>query len=165
MGIDQSLTSTGISLISDGELIHYKVVSSSKCRDKFARMTEVSDQIVDMLYSLTIDSFDMKVKAVGIEGLPFGNLQGNVTRDLAGLQAVIIADLIDTGFMLDEDLFIIPPTTAKKLAIGKGRATKDEMVEALPDDVRKIFTTFPKTKGRYDLTDSYFIAKAVEHKL
>ena len=147
LGIDQSFTSTGWCLFEDDVLLKYGIVTSSKNDNIFDRMFHVSCMVEEI-------ASKHKVSGVALEGLPFMS-RSNVTRDLAGLQAVIVTNLIQ--FELDTDLFIIPPTTVKKLATGSGKADKVEMFEALPDEIRKQFEKTPKTKGRYDITDAYWI--------
>lgn len=98
-----------------------------------------------------------------IENIGFGST-GDATRGLAGLQFLIIDEFIrdneDWGNPNREQpsVDLAPPTTIKKFATGNGRADKEDLFNALPDEVKEIFGQIPKTKGRYDLTDAYFIS-------
>jgi Holliday junction resolvasome RuvABC endonuclease subunit len=90
-------------------------------------------------------------------------MRGNATRDLAGLQFVIINKLRFKGtYSVD----IIAPNAVKKLATGNGKAKKQELYEALPESTQKAFDELgvKKTTGRYDLTDAYWIAMAIKEK-
>jgi len=158
IGIDQSLTSTGIVVLHDGEPKAYKVITTDKAYDKFTRMMEAAEYIINFIQRL--DKYSEEVERVIIEGLPFGMRQSNVTRDLAGLQAVIVTSLQENlKITIEEELHIVAPTTIKKYATGSGKATKDQLFEALPESVQKVFEAVPKTKGRFDLTDAYWLAK------
>lgn len=100
---------------------------------------------------------------VCIEGVANG-ASGDATRGLAGLQFLIMSKFLDEqedDFMEMKEPFaidVVPPTTVKKFATDNGRADKDEVFESLPDEVKARFAEYPKTKGRYDLADAYWIA-------
>ena len=156
LGIDQSLTKTAIVLVDDDlKVISYAIASSDKNDNKFVRSKEIAEQIVNVCHR---EAGGYYPDAIGIEGLPFGNMMGNVTRDLAGLQAIIISELIDEGFTVDMDLHILSPTTIKKRATGSGKAKKEEVIESVPEPFASIVKSTPKTKGRDDLADAYWIA-------
>jgi Holliday junction resolvasome RuvABC endonuclease subunit len=155
LGIDQSLTSTGWCLLEDGELSEYGLIGSDKNANKFYRMKRVA-------YELWAKALTKRADIISLEGLPFGNLPGNVGKDLAGLQAAIVIELQEDRHALDENLFLVPPTTIKKFATGSGKAKKEDMFEALPDIIKAKFSSTPKSRGRYDITDAYWLAKYIE---
>lgn len=101
---------------------------------------------------------------VCMEGLGFGST-GDAARSLAGLQFLLIDGFktaINDEFtvkFVDSFVDIATPTTVKKFATGSGKATKDEMFDALPKTVKDKFLKIPKTKGRYDLTDAYWLSQ------
>ena len=155
IGIDQSYTCSGIVVLEDGEMVHSEVYKTPKAMDTYERAERVAGHLLVLAYQFEPDH-------IGIEGLAFG-MRGNATRDLAGLQFVIINKMRFKGnFPVD----IIAPNAVKKLATGSGKAKKEEMYEALPQITRKTFDDLgvKKTTGRYDLTDAYWIAKAIEEK-
>jgi hypothetical protein len=92
-------------------------------------------------------------------------MTGNATRDLAGLQFSIITKI---KFILQMDIEIIAPPTLKKFATGSGRASKIDMINALPPEVYEHFTKekkWKKSSGLTDVTDAYFLAcNSVENK-
>lgn len=149
LGIDQSLTSTGWVLLEDGEVVKYGLITSDKNKSNFQRAIDVADQI-------SWEECCHLPDKIVMEGLPFMS-RSNVTRDLAGLQFLVVDRLTKTRRTV-EDLGIIPPTKLKKFATGSGKASKEEMYEALPPEVKAKFSSTLKTKGRYDLTDSYWLA-------
>jgi len=152
MGIDQSLTSTGIA-IKLFNRVYFEVVSTKADKEdnlqKIKRSREIADRIVDLC---TMHD----VTRVQIEGLGF-NAKGNATRDLSGLQFIIISSLLDAGFDTDS-IELIAPTSLKKFATGNGKASKDDMFNALPDYERGEIGCYAKSKGRFDLTDAYFLS-------
>jgi len=159
LGIDQSFTSTGW-FVSNSDLYQYGLIHSDKNLDTYTRAIGVADEIM----SLLMRRLNGDVDVVTIEGLPFMS-RSNVTRDLAGLQFLIIDRLMDKGYVLDKNLFIIPPTTLKKYATGKGNIKgKEPLYEALPDGIRSSIGKIPKSKGRSDITDAYWLSKIGEER-
>ena len=158
LGIDQSLTSTGWCYTENGKMLGYGLINTPKELNKFKRMAMVADKLYEVLKELP-----RRPDRVIIEGLAFGNSIGNTSRDLAGLQAVIACEFqLEVGdfiYEIDKDLFVPAPTTIKKLATGKGNSKKDVLFDCLPDDVKAIFGNIPKTKGRFDLTDAYWLSQ------
>lgn len=100
---------------------------------------------------------------VCIEGIA-ASASGDATRGLAGLQFLIMSKFLDEqedDFMELKEPFaidVVPPTTVKKFATDNGRADKEDVFEALPSEVKEKFSEYPKTKGRYDLADAYWIS-------
>jgi Holliday junction resolvasome RuvABC endonuclease subunit len=150
MGIDQSYTKTAVVIVDDkGDVCYHTILTSNKEDNKFERAMDISSGIT---------CTEILPVAIGIEGLPFGNIRGNVTRDLAGLQAIIVSDLILLGYRLDTSLHIFSPTTVKKRATGSGKATKLDMINSVPKPFHETVISTPATKGRDDLADAYWIA-------
>ena len=153
MGIDQSFTSTGVVIMEhDGgvtTLTHYEVIRSNPEDDIYKRCVFIANKIVDLAKLHMPD-------IILIEGLAFGVGAGDATRNLAGLQFVIITKLKE----FINNIQVIAPTSLKKSATGSGRADKKEMHAALPDDVSTMFkeAKILKTKGLYDLVDAYWLA-------
>ena len=150
LGIDQSYNSSGIIVLEDDIIIHAERFQSDTDRDRFGQAYQIALRIADV-----VDTF--KPNIVAIEGLAFG-MKGNVTRDLGGLQFVIVAHLQEVK---KQPVQIVAPLTVKKYATGNGRAKKEEMIENLPESVLNEFTEMglKKTTGLADLADAYWIAK------
>ena len=151
-GVDQSFSSTGVVIrsIEDGETLTMELLSSSKELDWIDRAGYIAESIVKV-------ASNYKNPVLAIEGLPFGNMPGNSGKNLAGLQFVIIS-MWRYSFGTGRDRIIVP-TSIKKLATGAGKASKDEMVENLPDGIREQVLVRPKTKGRYDLADAWWLSE------
>jgi len=150
LAIDQSFTSSGIVLLEGDKILHCEKFTSDAETDMFDRAYEVACQLVDVAKRLKPD-------VVVIEGLAF-SAKGNQTRNLAGLQYVIVNYFRDAGF----DVQIAAPNTAKKTA-GFGHKEKGDMIAALPKHVHKKFLELgvKKTTGMGDLADAYWIGKSI----
>lgn len=153
LGIDQSYTSSGIVVLQGDTLIHFSVFKTKKEEDVFLRSWNISEQIVAIINEYSVDS-------VSIEGLAFG-MMGNATRDLAGLQHMIVNKVRQ---ITKKPIIIVPPLTLKKFATGDGKAKKKQVIETLPDDVISAFKGegYKLTTGLADLADAYFLAQYVK---
>lgn len=157
LSIDQSYTCSGIVVLNDGHMEHCEVFKTKKPDDAkdmkqtYHRAFLVSERIAKL-------AKDYNPDLISIEGLAFG-MRGNATRDLAGLQFVIVVELIER---LKYDVEVLSPLTVKKFATGSGKAKKIEMIEALPENIHKKFLDLgvKKTTGLGDLADAYFIGMA-----
>lgn len=151
IAIDQSFTNSGIVIIENDVIIHAESFSTDKNKNIFSRA-------VQLVARLSVLAKNHNPEFIAIEGLAFG-MRGSATRDLAGLQFIIVAWLQEIrGFEFE----IVSPKSVKKFATGSGKASKVEMFDALPQKI-KVFLVddlgLKKTKGLYDVTDAYHIGK------
>jgi Holliday junction resolvasome RuvABC endonuclease subunit len=153
IGIDQSFTSTGLwsSSTNNHKVINTKPVDKKDQLEVFKRARYITNEVIAFIIEEGDDVTD-----VNIEGLSFA-ARGDATRSLAILQGLIVDSLISYHRPLR--IRIITPTSLKKLATDDGRADKDKMFEYLPDDIKKVIEAIPKSKGRGDLTDAYWLSK------
>lgn len=148
LGVDQSMTSTGLVVGGQG-MIDFMDVFSTK-GDKtdnlsdFKRCMRIRDAVLKVANMYMVDE-------VFIEGLSF-NAPGNSNRQLAGLLYTIVTSLISEGYQVS----VVAPTSLKKFATGKGNAKKDLMMEHLPDEIKEMVDEFPKS-SRDDVTDAYWL--------
>ena len=151
IGIDQSYTSTGFVVLNEKkELIDSQILSTRKEDNIFKRAWDLSELIIH-----EIKKYDDCILA--IEGLAF-SMTGNATRDLAGLQFCIVSKI---KFILNKEISIVAPPTLKKSATTNGKASKEDMIAALPSDILNTFTViknWKKSRGLTDVTDAYFLA-------
>lgn len=147
-GIDQSYTSTGVVVTNNKKIIYHTLIHTNQNQDMFDRANVLADNICE-LYT------EYQPQLINIEGLAFG-IRGNATRNLAGLQYVIICNIRK----MQGNTNIITPKSLKKFATGSGKANKQDMYNALPNDVENylINTGIKKTKGLYDLVDAYWLS-------
>ncbi|MCI4411921.1 MAG: crossover junction endodeoxyribonuclease RuvC [Thiotrichales bacterium] len=153
LGIDQSFTSTGVVLTGfDKEVRDFQIISTQKNDldplDIFKRSIIISDKIAQICDNT-------HVTELRIEGLGMSSI-GNATRNLAQLQYAIISEIIKKHPEIE--IKIIAPTSLKKRSTGNGKATKQDMYDALPESVKTLFKDVRKTKGLYDITDAYFLS-------
>lgn len=156
LGIDQSYNSCGVIILEGEQLVHAERFVSNKDTDIYQRAWDIANKVSEVAVKFNVDF-------VAIEGLAFSKF-GDATRDLAGLQFVIITTL---RFINNYEVIVISPNAVKKVATGAGNASKDMMVDALPNEIKAHFDTMKlkKTTGLYDLTDAYFIARSGQKDL
>ena len=149
LGIDQSYNCTAWVIINNSGLIEdFGTIKSNKDHDIYTRCNYIINELMDITEK-------HKVGRIALEGLAFG-MQGSATRDLAGLQFVIMLGLRDIDYPL-----VVSPLHLKKAATGNGKATKDEMISALPESIRLQFeaANYKKSTGLHDLADAYWLAR------
>lgn len=144
-GIDQSYTSTAV-VANDGSKFITNIIRTTPDTDIYARAQSITDAVILL-------ANEYKPSRINIEGLAFAS-RGNATRDLAGLQMMIVCGLRQAGF----NPIIVAPNTLKKFATGKGNSDKDAMHTALPDDIKHQFKDIKKTKGLSDVVDAYWLS-------
>lgn len=149
IGIDQSYSKTGYVVVDDNKnVVQHGVITTDKAKDVYDRASDLAAKLVEIvnLYKIT---------DVRIEGLAFG-IRGDATRDLAGLQFVVITKL--RSVIDNISIKIIPPTTLKRFATGSGKATKQQMIESLPQTIGQQFKIYKISTGLTDVTDGYWLS-------
>ena len=159
LGIDQSFTSAGYVVLDEsGEVVDFGTIRSVGEKNGVVNDGDIFDRSIKITDSMLAIAHKHNVALVGLEGLAFSKF-GNATRDLAGLQFVLITQLKKSKF--GSNMEIISPNLVKKYATGKGNAEKVDMAAAMPqkflDDIAE--RNFKKTTGLYDIADAYWIAK------
>ena len=147
IGIDQSFTSTAVWMDADNHRIIRTTPNKEDPLDIFKRSIYIAQEIYSFCHTYP------DIERIQIEGLSFA-AKGDATRNLGGLQFVIIEHLMK----LKKEIKIITPTSLKKLATDDGRADKQKMFDCLPDDVKELIGSVPKSKGRFDLVDAYWLS-------
>jgi Holliday junction resolvasome RuvABC endonuclease subunit len=155
LGIDQSFTSCGIVVLVDGAMTSFTTISTKDMKDKdiHFRANFIAERVAEIINNEAPDK-------IAMEGLAFQQI-GNATRDLAGLQFVLINKIT---YQMGHAIDIHTPLSVKKLATGSGKSKKEQMLEALPTNILDRFKQagYVKTRGLTDLCDAYFIAKCSE---
>ena len=157
LGIDQSFTSCGIIILDDNSnLLHYQIITSNPLNSIYQRSWYISEEINKIIVDYNVDY-------IGIEGLAM-SMCGNATRSLAILQGVIISNILfnpPVGHRLKNCcLDIITPLQLKKFATGNGKASKRDVIKAVPANIIEQWQ-FPKS-SHSDLADAYFISKYIK---
>lgn len=159
MGIDQSFTGCGVIILdSEGNLIDTELFVTNKTQTVFERSWSLFCQIFQLVAK-------HQITRVAIEGLAF-SMKGNATRSLAILQGVLVTNLQylkefqgQTNSIVTVEL--VSPLSLKKLTTGNGKATKEQMIKAIPES---ILTTWKKQfpAGQINnLADAFHLAKTL----
>lgn len=151
LGIDQSLRFSGICIIEGEYLIFHDIIQTTEDKNDKLDVFKRSDVIAEKIAEIAVD---YSIDKVNIEGISFGST-GDATRKLAILQGLIVNKLIQQ----EKEVNIIAPPSLKKFATNNGRAKKEEIFSCLPETIQVTFSAYPKTKGRFDLADAYWLAR------
>lgn len=124
IGVDLSLTHTGVVALDDGKLVSKKSILTKPIGkrpiDEINRLQSIVDQIC-----FVIDQFEPYV--VAIEGLSFMSRKTTALAQLSGLNYMLRRELMRRGI----GFVIVAPSSLKKFITDKGNAQKDEMMEAV----------------------------------
>lgn len=126
VGIDPSLTSTGIAVIDPDRGVTTERVRSKGAKDatlaeRARRLDELADSIVGHVIG-DLSGVDLVV----IESPAYSNSLGSM-HDRSGLWWLITSRCLRLGVPVLE----VPPTTRAKYATGRGNAGKDEVLAAV----------------------------------
>jgi Holliday junction resolvasome RuvABC endonuclease subunit len=152
MGVDQSMTSTGVVLLDySGNVQYYEIVGTDS-------NNPYCDRIHEVAISLAVLQATKNVTHVVFEKPVFGQIKGNSVSKLLGLHHYLesfMESKTDADVVTSVNL-----STIKKFATGNGRADKSAMIDSLPDDILDMLSAeYKKTTGLRDLADAYWIAK------
>lgn len=150
MGIDHSLTSTGIVIIDGDTLLHSEAISTVKdtgeILDTIRRVRQIAHRIKTIAEQFNVTHFAMEELAY--------NAKGNATRDVAVLFGAIVACIGQCS--------VTPPTALKKFATGYGLADKKQMVAAVANKhaaMHQLLINTQVCQGRYDLADAFWLCQ------
>ena len=117
---DLSLSATGLARHGDdpNDPVHVdRIRPKNGAADPYARLVEIRD---DVVYEATVVNADVVV----IEGYAFG--RPNAAHKSGELGGVVKVALFESGL----PIAVLPPSSLKKYATGKGGASKDEVLIA-----------------------------------
>ena len=141
VGIDASLTGTGLVIIDKScEVLFEELISSSSKDDIESRLIDISDRIFSKIEKY-------KDLTICIEGLSFGS-RGQATLDLAGLHFYLRTILFRDKYLF----YVIPPTTLKRYVTGGGQCQKNLML-------LKCYKKFGVEFSNDNLCDAYCLAR------
>jgi len=139
LGIDPSLTSTGLVLVEGGQVVETKRVRSKLTG--YARVQRILREIEQMVFgpmgrahdigyeptgSACADEMAPVNLRVGIEGTAMG-ARGSSVVQIFGLWGVITQQLWEWG----AEPYVVAPSARIKYATGKGNSSKDEVLAAV----------------------------------
>lgn len=141
IGIDPSLTSTGICVMDDhGQVLQSTALSSKNYGVK--RLNDFREKLGNLFYPYKKNGHEL---FVAIEGYSFAsNTQGIALGELGGMMRLY---MFESGINYIE----VPPTVVKKFATGKGNSDKIAMGVALQ---KQYGLEYPTS----DQTDAHFLA-------
>lgn len=147
VGIDLSLTGTGIIVLENGAIVHQSLIKSKTTTgfvDEVKRLRRIVDEIM----------VTVKQEApylVLIEGLAFMARNTTALVQLAGLNYLLRSSLVDNSI----PFIIVAPSTLKKFVTGKGSGPKDVMM-------LETFKRWGVTLVDNNICDAYGLAKIGE---
>jgi Holliday junction resolvasome RuvABC endonuclease subunit len=121
MGLDLSLTSTGISINEKTFIITSKLKGAE-------RLSEISTIILN-------SCLEYQIRCVAIEGYSFAS-KNSQAHSIGELGGAVRMRLYENGI----DYVEIPPTCRAKFATGKGNASKGEVISAVSAKTRLVFS-------------------------
>lgn len=135
MGLDLSLTGTGVVVLEDEKLVAFDLISTPSFAVEEVRFRRIWKRIYKMICRHT-PNIVMLESAIG----------GPTQHQTHGLNAVIRYELFNHKIVFDT----MAPNTLKKKATGNGRASKEEMTVA----ARKHWPECPD----HNCADAYHLA-------
>ncbi len=129
LGIDPSLTSLGLSYRVNDKVLAFCI--GGKERRGIDRIKYIRDSVAQALdmYEPTLVAYEGY--ALGFRG------KSNIIFDLGELGGVLKLLILERGI----DILLIPPTSLKLFATGKGNADKEQVSVALREELGVSFST------------------------
>lgn len=151
VGLDLSLTSTGM---ADGDTVHAVQTTQDDGVTEY-RLDFVASAVRNYVLGQPFRAASAVPRAdlVVVEGAAF-NEKGNAVDQLAGLRWIVRRELWQVGV----PFAVVAPSTLKAYTTGNGRATKQQMVEALIDRHSAALKLYRVKDGRYDMADALGLA-------
>lgn len=157
LGIDQSYTGFGITAMAlDGAPIFHSWCYKAPNRG-ISRLRAIDYFLYEVLERLTCS--DRPVKAVAMEGYAFGTQMANMAGELGATVKLCLANyfgidaVASPGFPL-----IVPPTSLKKYALGKGNAVGKQHI------LLGIYKKWGVEFRDDNMADAYVLAQISRHR-
>lgn len=128
VGLDLSLTSTGVAIIHDGHATVQRITSKPA---KDATTDDNAARIDDLVHRIVHAVPNSEHTTVAVEGPSFGS-KGSAVHTLGGVWWAVRIALHQLGI----DVVIAAPSVVKRYATGNGNASKDAVLAAV---VRRYF--------------------------
>jgi len=128
VGIDPSLTGTGVCVISDNKILHEKLIETApeiKEKGKNPKKVSIEERlifIINEIYNLIAPY--KNIRSIYVEGLSFGSKSQGAT-DLAALHLYIRTNLFEKGIKCE----VVPPLELKKWSTGIATAPKNVVLK------------------------------------
>lgn len=125
VGLDLSLTSTGVALIAGNDISTYRVRSKGSKDASIADTALRLDTIAQFVIGWATDEWSLGLDLAVIEAPSFGSRNGS-QHERGGLWWKVAGILWE----MDVPIATVAPTTRAKYATGSGKADKDEVLAA-----------------------------------
>lgn len=129
IGVDQSLTSTGVAVVEGGRFVSVERVRP-KMKAKLDGMAKREaehvrlEEILQAIRTHTLTASHQPI--VGLEGPAMG-IKGAAVVQIFGLYILLKQELYRMGV----PYYVVPPSTVKLYATGNGAAGKDDVLSAM----------------------------------
>ena len=121
LGLDLSLTGSGIVWLRDNEVLYRTTLTPPKNTRGYDRLIYIRKNVI--MAAVRARSHGQRRQLVGVvEGYAYGAM--NKAHDIGELGGVVRTALHEDGYMM----LIVPPTTLKKFVTGAGNAKKESML-------------------------------------
>jgi crossover junction endodeoxyribonuclease RuvC len=148
IGLDLSLTGTGVVVLEDGKILSQKLIKSKPCGDRpcneVTRIRTIVSGIEEVVRSNKLD-------VAVIEGLAFMVRNATALVQLSALNYMTRAMLMDCGV----PFVIVAPTSLKKFVTGNGGSKKDVMLI-------EVYKRWGETLLDDNICDAYSLARVGE---
>ena len=158
IGIDQSLSNTGISVIKRGEKPLYFSIVTGQMRG-IKRLDYITKQMIEIISGVCKDNIGEDV-VICREDYAYG-AKGDVFNlgELGGCIDLTLYNKVNMNSSSKIKYYHIPPNSWKLLVLGSGQVKKD---------TQYLLTVYNKTGEKFDndnIADSFMIALAIEKML
>lgn len=122
VGLDLSLTSTGIAAFDEWGLLQTRSIKSSG--KKGATLLERQNRLINLTTKITMAVYEFSPQIVVVEAPSYGSKHGS-QHDRSGLWWMVTSLLMGNAGAHPYPVAMVAPTQLKKYATGDGRASKE----------------------------------------
>lgn len=166
IGLDISLNHSGVAVLKDEDASFYKVDSSSG-KNNFEKMLTAAEVISRFVDTQITKSRDWTSIYVCSERPLFRWKRSDNLVQLGGVYYMVMCRLYTTLMSQGVDDRLIQMqlsnTNIKKIATGSGKASKNDMLSAVPDNIKQQINQMRDSDG--DLPDAYWCAIVGKRKV
>jgi len=125
IGIDQSYSGFGITLLDVDELANYRTIVFKAEKLHIDRLVWIQEKLTEILEGVHIFNSPKSI-TVAMEGYAFGTTMAHMLGELGAIVKLVCYNELD-GFE-GKYPYIIPPTTLKKYITGKGTGVQKNQI-------------------------------------
>lgn len=144
LGVDLSLTGTGCVILEKDKVVVEKLIKTKPAKN----LIQETDRLMEIRDSIPLEFNGERVSLVVIEGLAFMAHFTSALTQLAGLNYMLRARLLDAAI----PFVVVAPTTLKKFITGRGNAQKNELM-------LEVYKRWGVPFANDNLCDSYGLAQ------